>query len=183
MKTYVVTENNRQIALLRPFLQAARIKDVHLVASGRRSSASSLAGSIVLARQSPVAVVLDSYTTDEATANEQQLTFEYLVRPTTLLAPCRLFLAMPTLEEQMFPDAASFERISGVALAPQDATDFARVRQSLLTKSIDDAGNADAARLRITGLDYAAARDGFGNALLKALFAFLKHPKPVKLAA
>jgi hypothetical protein len=176
MSAFVVVEGPRDAQILRWLLTSAQIGDVQLVAGGSKSSATSLARSISVARHVPVAAVVDADTSDSDSVIEQELIFDDFVRALPITAPCRLFLAIPTLEEALFPDTSSVEAVFGVRFSAEEKARFSIDKKRFLgdylrTVSLNEAGH------RLGRRGQPGAKSGFGNPLLKSLFAFLKSQR------
>ncbi len=172
--TALVVEGPLDAALLRPLLSAADLDEVSIKVAGGRSSALSLGQSIASARGVPVAVLVDGDTTDQRSLEQQRLIFFDLQRTLAPSAPCALFLAMPTLEEDLFPDADTFASIYGIKLGSRDREVFAADRRAFLKR-----------RLRLTRarqaeadwhgeVDPAGAGEGWGRPLLDDLLSYLR---------
>lgn len=98
MKAYVVTEGASDAAMVSRALTGAGLEDVHVAAAGGRSSAISLARSILRSRRRPVALVMDADTTDPARVREQEQVLSDLVSGSTKSPSFRVFLAVPVME-------------------------------------------------------------------------------------
>ncbi len=96
MKTYVVCERQVDVQLLKKVLPSELTKNVEIVAAGGLYALKSLALSLVVRRQSPVAVVVDS---DSNT-------------------PVKVIPAVPALESIFFHDVSLLTRLLGYAPAP-----------------------------------------------------------------
>jgi hypothetical protein len=129
MSSYLVVEGARDIEILAPLVTGAGIKDVHFVAAGGKHYTTSLARSISLSRQKPVAVLVDSDTRDQRVIQEQRQIFEDLLRIPPSSSPCTLFLAVPDLEADLFPDPETFERIFGLHLSEEQRSRFGQERK------------------------------------------------------
>ncbi len=174
MTTYVVTEGRSGVAVLLPLIEAAKISDFHALAAGGKSAATSLARSISISRQSPVAVIVDADTSDAASIREQQLIFRDLTNASSLQGPCRLFLAIPTLEEALFPDAKTFEKIYYLHLTDGQRHRFLQDKISVVKEYLTKL--QEPAKVTHGTLDSAAAERGFGRPLLQDLLGFMRNP-------
>jgi hypothetical protein len=117
MKAYVVTEGAYDAALVPRALTSAGLENVHVAAAGGRSSAVSLARSILRSRRRPVALVMDADTTDPTRVREQaqvlsDLVFSDGVSGSTKSASFRVFLAVPVMES-VAQEAAGADRRLG----------------------------------------------------------------------
>lgn len=177
MKVYVVVEGRLDAAILGPLIAAAGFKEANIVVGGGKSAATSLANSIALSRQLPVAVIVDADTTDLSSIREQRRTFSDLQGPTSQYSKSRLFLAVPTLEEELFVDAEAFTRIFKINLTKAQALKFNRDRKAVLKSFLNIPGVGIETQI-VPGepLDSKWAKEGFGLPLLKSLFSYLKDP-------
>jgi hypothetical protein len=177
MKSYLLVEGPTDAILLRPLVAAAGIPEIEIIDAGGKSSAMSLGSSIALSRASPVAVLVDADTTDKRSLDEQQLVFADLQRYAPPEVSCRLFLAVPTLEEDLFPSVQAFADIYGLNLTERQRAKFQRDRKAVFRAfySVPDAEAPTA--IRHGSMDWEAAKVGWGNKLLAELFEFLRPSK------
>jgi hypothetical protein len=174
MKSYLVVEGRTDAILMRPLIETADIPNVEIVDAGGKSSAMSLGNSIAMSRVSPVAVLVDADTTDRKSIEEQQTVFADLQRYARSGISCRLFLAMPTLEEDLFPSSQDFTRIYDLKLTERQRARFIQDRKSVIKAfySLPEANTPTT--IRHGRMDRRAAQRGWGNKLLVDLFQFLK---------
>lgn len=169
MKSYLVVEGPTDAALMSRLLKYANVMDTKIIEGGGKSSAMSLGNSIALTSQEPVAILVDADTTDKRVIKEQKITFEDLQRyayPSTI---CKLFLASPTVEEELFPDVDSFENILNVDLSPEERANFAKQRRAIIKSYIH------APEQPIPVSNSKSARDGWGRPVFQELLSFLKR--------
>ena len=133
-----------------------------------------------MSRHAPVAVVIDADTSDAEAAREQELIFNDFVRALPITAPCRLFLAIPTLKDALFPTVASFERVTGIRLSDEQQSRVEQDKNAVLSNLVQAAGEQEQG---LRGGRAEDAKDGFGNPFLKSPFVFLKSQKPIGAAA
>jgi hypothetical protein len=171
MTKYLVVEGPVDAAVMRTWTEAAQLPTVEILIGGGKSAATSLAKSIALSRGAVVGVLVDADTTERRAISEQRRTFTDLQGPAA--GQTRLFLAIPTLEEALFPDAEAFVRTFKVVLTKRQRDVFERERKRIIISCLTQ-GDARTARIRSYGkMDVDAAQRGFGRPLLKQLFEFL----------
>lgn len=173
MTTNVVVEGRYDAAIMRTLIDAAQLRDVKVVSGQGKSSAMSLAKSIAVSRSEHVAVVVDADTRDARQIDEQRRTFSDLQASANHYT--RLFLAVPTLEEDLFPDVATFMKVFRVAITERQRSKFAKNRMDTIRTYFVVEDNDGELRVRSHGvIDMDAARDGFGRHLLRELFGYLR---------
>lgn len=118
MRAYVVVESLTGEPLVARLL-AQEIQQQTMVVPGRgRGSATSVARTLLVSRQKPVAVLVDADTfVDGPTTHLRQETKE-LVRMASAGAPSQVFVVVPKLEVLLFQVPAALERIAGHPLSP-----------------------------------------------------------------
>lgn len=102
MNRILVTEGRHDAIVLRTLLSAVDLADVQILEGGGKSSAISLGTSLALNRGTRVAIVVDADTTYPNRIEEQREIFEDLQRRSAGEGSCKLFLAVPTLEDDLF---------------------------------------------------------------------------------
>lgn len=118
MIAYVVTEGEADQALLLRLAPPDLLTDVEVVAAGE-SSVVSMARSLLVRRQVPVALVLDAESSDERAVQERRASTEEVVRSVSGDLPVAVILAVPELEVVLFHDLAVIERILGLPLSSE----------------------------------------------------------------
>jgi hypothetical protein len=95
---YVLTERERDLALLRALLPAALTSDLVFYATKGRSSVYSAAGTLLSDRSRPVVIVLDAETENPAEIQEKISLANTLLLPAAPLnVPFKVLLAVPTI--------------------------------------------------------------------------------------
>lgn len=179
--TALVVEGATDAALIRPLLSAAGLDEVSVRVAGGKSSALSLGPSIASARGVPVAVLVDADTTDRRALKQQRLIFFDLQSGTTPSAPCELFLAAPTLEEDLLPDADAFDTLYGVKLGARERDSFTSDHRAFLDRWVGRVGRGGGPWHGT--VDPAGASDGWGNPLLRSLVSYLRLEASAQPAA
>lgn len=127
MKTYVVVEQAADAATIAAAMPAQVRDQVQIVVGGDRSSATSLARSLLATRNRPVLLVLNSDTTNDAAVAEQNGMWRSLLADVALTAPHDLVLAVPELESVYFQDP---QALAGALHVPIEAADVANAAQA-----------------------------------------------------
>jgi hypothetical protein len=132
VKTYLITEDNTDAAILESILSALGLNEVVVVGAGAKAATMSLARSVAAARRLPVAVVMDADTTNDMLMQQEQEYFRGYMN--VVIGPDRsqLFQAVPTLGEALFPSARDFEAIFGTRVPEADRKQFKRDRDAFL---------------------------------------------------
>lgn len=173
MQKYVVVEGRLDAAVLRTLFEAAELADVTVLVGGGKSPAMSLAASIALSKEQHVAVVVDADTTDERLIAEQRRTF--LDLQGSAFRYTKLFLAVPTLEGDLFPSPDKFRDVFKVDMTERQRQKFAVDPMTVIRTYLTEPSSET--RVKPRGkMDAEAARNGFGNRLLKDLLAYLREP-------
>lgn len=177
MKAYVVTEGAADAELLRRMLASAGLPDFHVSSAGAKSSAISLAKSILFRRGVPVAVVLDADTLDERSVAEQETGYYDLLRSASARVPFRIFLAVPALEGILFSDPAALSHIVGkpVSEAALHDAEFQplRVLQDLVGPGVNGNWRAQL----VSRIQPAEAASLARHPLVRDLAEFIRHPR------
>ena len=119
LRVYLVAEGPCHVEFLAKLLPDARRAGAKFVDGKGKSSARSLARSLVAARHEPVALVLDADTTEEHLVREQRLITREFLRMASPGVPTEVRLAVPSIEIVFFADRALLSRIVGVKV-PDD---------------------------------------------------------------
>jgi hypothetical protein len=118
MTAYLVCEGAVDAQLLKRILPEEILYNLEIVAAGGLSSAKSMARSLVVRRQAPVAIVInaDSIALDQV--EERRRTTEDIVKGVASNTPVKVILAVPTIEAIFFQDIALLSRILGCNPSP-----------------------------------------------------------------
>jgi len=112
IRAYVVTEGDADARILRRLLPDELTQDAKFVVAGGRSAAESLARSLRIAKQAPVALVFDTDTTDQESVDEQREFLESYLKHGSGAAPFEVFPAVPQIETVFFEDRSLVERVT-----------------------------------------------------------------------
>lgn len=118
MKTYVVCERQVDVQLLKKVLPSELTKNVEIVAAGGLYALKSLALSLVVRRQSPVAVVVDSDSVVLEQIQQRVKDIEELLNSLAANTPVKVIPAVPALESIFFHDVSLLTRLLGYAPTP-----------------------------------------------------------------
>ncbi|MBD2329871.1 hypothetical protein [Alkalinema sp. FACHB-956] len=113
MTAYIVCEGERDAQLLKRLLPEEFISNVEIVAAGGLSAVKSLARSLIVRRQSPVAIVADADATIPEQVEQRLKDTEEIVGNIAVNTPVKVILAVPTLEIIFFQDVSLLSRLLG----------------------------------------------------------------------
>jgi hypothetical protein len=118
MTAYLVCEGAADAQLLKRILSEEVLHSLEIVAAGGLSSAKSMARSLVVRRQAPVAIVIDSDSIALDQVEDRRRTTEDIVKGVASNTPVKVILAVPTIEAMFFQDIALLSRIVGCDPSP-----------------------------------------------------------------
>lgn len=124
MTAYIVCESERDAQLLKRLLPEEFVNNVEVVAAGGLSAIKSLARSLIVRRQSPVAIVADADAVIPEQIEQRLKDTEEIVGKIAANTPVKVVLAIPTLEAIFFQDISLLSRLLGYA-PPQDMLSLA----------------------------------------------------------
>lgn len=119
-RAYVVTERPLSTELLRAVLPGELVSDSTFVSGSGRSSAISLAWSLLVAKQLPVALVIDADTDVESSIREQEDFLCETIRRVSPGVDRRVFLAAPAIEALFVRDRGIAGRLAGHTLSDDE---------------------------------------------------------------
>ena len=117
MIAYVVTEEPFDVALLSRVLPPELREGVEIVAAGGVSAAKSLARSLLVRRQTPVAIVIDADAVSPEVVQERRQSVEEVVESVAGNVPVKVIVAVPHLEAILYQDPALLENVFGQAIS------------------------------------------------------------------
>ncbi len=103
-KAFIVTEGQREREILAALLPATILENIDFVVAKERSSAISIARSILVAKYIPVALVLDAETTNRSAIREEQDFLRMSLAEASFGTKYAYFLAVPEIEILFFED-------------------------------------------------------------------------------
>jgi hypothetical protein len=114
MRPKIIVEGRTDAEFLKRMLEASG-EDAEVIAAGGRSSALSYARSLLAHGARPIALVLDSETTQESAERDQQRVVSDLLRITAPPTAFKVFFATPELETVFFFDTSALVDLIGLA--------------------------------------------------------------------
>jgi hypothetical protein len=124
MITYIVCEGLADAQLLNFVLPKKLQNDVEVVAAGGLSAVKSLARSLVVRRQVPVAIVVDADSVVPEAVEDRRKNIEEIVKSVAGNTPVKVIVAVPEMEVIFFQDTSFLSRLLGYS-PPQDVLDLA----------------------------------------------------------
>jgi hypothetical protein len=170
-RAYVVTEGDTDAKILRRLLPEELIHDVKFAVAGGRSAAESLARSLRIAKQVPVALVFDTDTTDEQSISEQREFLDDYLDYGSGSAPFEVFPAVPEIEAVFFEDRTLVERATNREFSDLEWRLAKGQPKQLLRDALPD--SADPAELVLDGVDEGSLESLRRHPLLQGLGEFL----------
>ncbi len=119
MKVYLVVEGPSDQALFQRLLPSEIRSETTIVTAGGRSNITSLARSLMVAKQRPLAMVADADAIEKDAVEQRLEVLEELVHPVTAGVPYKVILAVPEIESWFFAVPEVLERLSGNKLSPE----------------------------------------------------------------
>ncbi len=113
MTAYIVCEGSYDVALLKRLLPEALGSNVKTVEAGGFSAAKSLARSLIVRRQTPVAIVADADTVIPEQVEQRLKDTEEIVGNVAVNTPVKVILATPALDIIFFQDISLLVRLLG----------------------------------------------------------------------
>ncbi len=136
MKAYIVTQVDADAQSLQRGLPPEVLNETVFVPAGSRSAVISMARSLIVRRQAPLAVVLDADTTAPRLIREQCQSIEEVIGMVSAHVPFKVILAVPTLAEELASASQPSE-----APAVSELADFLRQAQEAATPALSLAGS------------------------------------------
>lgn len=114
MNAYIVCEGDFDAQLLRAVLPEELLDEVEIVSAGGLSAVKSLARSLLVRRQVPIAIVVDADAISTDLVQERRNSIEEIVESVAVDTPIRVILAVPTIEIVFFQNSLLLSRLLGV---------------------------------------------------------------------
>ncbi len=111
MKAYIVTHEKFHAQLLKTILPKPSIDDVEVIAAGRLSAVKSMARSLLVCRQVPVAIVVDAGSNLPEFVRERRQNIEEVVKGVSGNTLVKVILAVPQIEQLFFEDISLLSRL------------------------------------------------------------------------
>ena len=165
MIAYIICESRSDIQILQAILPKQLLKEVEFVAAGGISSVTSLARSIVVRRQVPVAIVVDADSTVTELVQMRTNSLTEIVESVSVNTPVKVILFVPEMEAIFFQDHQLLSRLLGykpsqdelnaavseprkilkqLIIKSQEVDDFAQFINRLSDEDIDTLRNTSA---------------------------------------
>jgi hypothetical protein len=119
MTVCVVTKDQFDGELLKSLIKAKGLKQARVFVGGNRSSAESLASTLMVAKQLPVALILDAEVYGASRVESSRRQLEALMGAMTSLEEWRLILMVPEMEIVFFQVPGLFEALGLPAPSPE----------------------------------------------------------------
>lgn len=113
MIAYIVCEGSFDVQLLKIVLPKELLNKVEVVAAGGLSAVKSLARSLIVRRQVPVAIVVDADSVAPEIIQERLKSIEELVESVSANIPFKVISAVPQTEIIFFQDIGLLSRLLG----------------------------------------------------------------------
>lgn len=113
MTAYLVCEGDRDARLLTHILPKELLETVEIIPAGGLSAVKSLARSLVVRRQVPVAIVIDSDSLEPAQVEARSKDVQDIIGGVSANTPFKVILAVPTLWAVFFDDISLLAQILG----------------------------------------------------------------------
>ncbi|MEA5626316.1 hypothetical protein [Nostoc sp. UHCC 0251] len=111
-KTYIITEGNQDIVILKRLLSKAIIQEIKFVDGSGQYGARSLASTILATRSIPVALVTNADTEDDSLVSEQLDALNYLLSQVSPGIPFKVLLAVPEIEIVLLQNRQLIEKLA-----------------------------------------------------------------------
>jgi len=111
-QAYLVAEGDSGVEILKKFLPRAITRSIEFVAGSNDYYALSKAGAILAVKHLPVALVINTYTLNESTIQEQVDSLRYLLRQAAAGVRFEIFPAVPEIESVFFQDRRFIEKLA-----------------------------------------------------------------------
>jgi hypothetical protein len=113
MIAYILCEGSEDVQLLRTILPSPLLTEVEIAAAGGISSIKSLARSLIVRRQVPVAIVFDADSKVPELIQERIKDIEEIVECVSIDTPIKVLAFAPTMESIFFQDTHLLSELIG----------------------------------------------------------------------
>ena len=134
MIAYIVCEGITDAQLLQRILPKELLNDVEIVAAGGLSAIKSLARSLIVRRQVPVAIVADADSVEPNVIHDRLNSIEEIVKSVAISTPVKVILAVPTIEIIFFEDIGLLSHL--LEYGPSQAQKMMNLAKSQPDKAI-----------------------------------------------
>ncbi|MBD2453356.1 hypothetical protein H6G80_04620 [Nostoc sp. FACHB-87] len=119
MIAYIVCEGASDVELLQRVLPKELLNNIEIVAAGGLSAIKSLARSLVVRRQVPIAIVADADSVAPEVVQERLSSIEEIVKSVAIDTQVKVILAVPSIEIIFFQDRSLLSRLLGYEPSPE----------------------------------------------------------------
>lgn len=112
-RAYLLVKAAADADLLRRILPEESLNNVELIDADRSSRIASLARTLLVSRQRPVAIVMDSGSVNPEFINERRDSAEELIRAADAQTPLKIVAAVPEIEAWFLAAPEAIERVFG----------------------------------------------------------------------
>lgn len=119
MIAYIICEGDCDTQLLKVVLPKELLQKVEVVSAGGQYAAESLARSLIVRRQVPVALVLDADLIDPDLTQERCHSIQEILESLSINTPVKVILAVPEMETIFFQDKALLSRLLGLDITSE----------------------------------------------------------------
>src|SRR5690242_2812486 len=112
-RVYILVEGETDAEFLRRLLPPEVTKDAEIVAVGSSSEIPSLARSLLVRRQRPVAVLMDADSLSQSSIQERKESTEDLIQSAAASIPVKVVVVVPEIESWFFVVPEAINRIFG----------------------------------------------------------------------
>lgn len=137
MIAYIICEGLYEAQLIKAILPKQVLKEVEFVAAGGISSVKSLARSIVVRRQVPVAIVIDADSTVPELVQIQTNSIKEIVESVSVNTPVKVILFVPEMEAIFFQDTQLLAKLLGYIPSQDELTLAISQPRKILKQLID----------------------------------------------
>ncbi|MGK7943174.1 MAG: hypothetical protein AB4058_01745, partial [Microcystaceae cyanobacterium] len=144
MKAYIVCEEKLDVQLFKQILPSQLLQDVYLVDAGSLYDVTSLACSLVVKRQVPVAIVINADSTHPHLIEERRRSFQDIIESVAINTDLvKVILAIPEIESIFFSDSDLLPKILGQKIPPEILTLAEFQPKKALQKLFPDMNSTD----------------------------------------
>lgn len=116
MIAYIIVEGSFDAQLLTRLLPKNLLDEVAIVSAGGLSAVKSLARSLLVRRQVPIAIVVDAGSTTLELIQERRQSIEEIVTSIAGNVPVKVIVAVPEIESVFFQNTSIIEKIFGCSI-------------------------------------------------------------------
>lgn len=116
MIAYIICEGDFDTQLLKVVLPKELLQKVEVVSAGGQYAAESLARSLIVCRQVPVALVLDADLIDPDLTQQRRKSVQEILESVSINTPVKVILAIPEMETIFFQDKVLLSRLLGLEI-------------------------------------------------------------------